>query len=316
MKAATFPWGYYTRNMVDSSVSASLDRLRAYTANMLEDPLVRIPGRVLDLEGSRENAVLGGYFEFVYCGWMIENSVVVHVEDPDILDRLEYSTLPDEFVLSGNILPFPAMEFRFMRENTPAVCVLDFGHPGFKSFFNRHKMGDTVSMPVERDCVAVFTAADNPDEGDAFIAGKFINPEFPFLEQVRSQHKTFASPGELSRLERLFTYAMFSMLMGMEKAQDTGVRCRVPGINNNVGRKLKKRMNYKVKPPPMFRETTHYAYDTNCSETGKSRRGGWRKAHFRMLAHERFKRDEHGRPRIIPVAAAMVNGGGKTERTI
>jgi len=303
-KTTPFPWDRYTRVLGSGDFTETLTLLLREVDGMMVHKALLSP--LMPNHDDLTTTLYGGWLEFVSAAYVMSKGVVVHVADKELLLKARHSTIPPTLSLADIKPPFPVMEVRF-ADDTPPVFYVDYGHPTFLKFFAGIKDAPSFDSIVKKRVLIAVPEDENPE---VYISGKYVDREAPLIPQLLSKYRTLATDDGLERLMRAYSTTVIAMLLRMEQLPQR--RDQIAGVSAAMGSVIKKRTHYAVLPP-VFASPSESAASNGY---GRSVSPHWRRAHFRILAHPKFKRDDNGRVRIVEVQAAAIHGGDAQEKLL
>jgi hypothetical protein len=317
MKTTAFPFHRYRPVLNHEDVAARLKTLAHDTRQMTDEgsPAAalaghRYPGRdIISL-------LLGGWCEFVQVACVAQKGVVLHLSDLSLIEACRNSILPPELTLDDFHLPFPFIEVRFHEDSgLPPAFAVNIQHPDYLEMRDT-AWGDWGNWRLVQDEWAgawVLASAEMRPGAMEHVRSMSVESSRPLVEQMAYSPRSVATDEELNETREVFKILCLSLLLRWEESTQR-VPKSVRGLPAPAARRIERRRHMNLMPPKLY---TNYQQDAHHSTpTDHHVNAHWRRAHFRVLAHARYKRDEQGRPRVLFIAPTAIHGGGKSERRI
>ena len=255
---------------------------------------------------------VSGWMEHVQVAYVATRGVVLHLDDPDMIEACRNSALPPDATLNDLKIPYPAIEIRFHADSgIPPVLFLRTDFPEYRKFLAECQ-GKETEFGLSADewkHGAAYIASAAPEGAKEFVYADMIRPEEPLVPQFGKY--AVSTTEEIAKTADAFRIAAMAMLL---RWKETKTPKMVQGVPARVARTMERRPSYRASMPRLYAPSHDHGGDGNGG--GHEVRGHWRRAHFRVLTHPRYKRDADGRPKIIYVPVTAVKGGGKSEKRI
>jgi len=311
----TLPFPFYRYAMVFES---GLPYLANATRQMLDGDLAyklsrsRYPG----LEHTTESLLIGGFLEHVQVKMVAERGVVLHLDDLGMIEACRNSILPDTLTLDDFHLPYPFMEIRFHQDSgIPPAYAVDMHHPEYRKAW-REAWGNEMPIDLVSDTwpgAWVLVTAEKEDSAKEFVRALAVDPTIPLWDQMLHSPRSVASTEELEETRVAFRVLLLALLLRREEVKE-GIKKTIRGLPAKVARTMEHRPNLRVCPPLITASTGPRGHEI--TGNGHEVTGHWRQAHFRVLSHPRYKREENGGPQILYIKPIAVKGGGRTEKKV